>query len=145
MTSHHKTFDQFLAELNLNAQQLKRRTGIPIYRLRAIYKDGQFTTDELKKLIAALGVDAAVNMAYACQIGNFNQNGTGNSQTFVNNIIVIVMRRLGITPGTARPRVRPTPARPALIGTVQQHALSRLPASQVAPVGDSLSPIDRVY
>ena len=128
MKAPYKTLSHFLAELNLTEQQLKRLTGIPIYRLRTIYKDGNFTDDELIKLIKALSARPAVKLVYASQIGNFNQNGIGNTQTFITTIVNIVMRRLA----ASQPHV--LPARPVLIGSVQQQALGQMPGGQVAPI-----------
>jgi hypothetical protein len=143
METTYKTLAQFLASLNLTVQQLKQRTGIPIYRLRAIYKHGQFTDEEFKKLVEALGARPAVNMAYASQIGNFNQNGIGNEQhVTINNFVTIIMRRLGLIPKAAPTHV--LPAQPVLTCTAQQRVLSQLPGSRVAPVGDSLSPTNYV-
>lgn len=60
METIHKTLAQFLASIDMTVQELKRLTGIPIYRLRAIYKDGQFTEEEFKKLVEVLGARPAV-------------------------------------------------------------------------------------
>jgi hypothetical protein len=144
METTYKTLAQFLASLNLTVQQLKKRTGIPIYRLRAIYKDGQFTEEEFKRLVEALGARPAISMAYASQMGNFNQNGIGNEQNItINTFVTIIMRRLGLIPKAAPTRV--LPAQPVLTCTAQQRVLSQLPGSQVAPVSGGLSPIDHVF
>jgi hypothetical protein len=144
MKTTYKTLVQFLTSLDLTVQELKRLTGIPIYRLRAIYKDGQFTEEEFKKLVEALGARPAVSMAYASQIGNFNQSGIGNRQhVTINTFVTIIMRRLELIPITARLRVLPT--QPVLASIAQQRVLSRLPGSQVAPVGGSLSHTDHVF
>jgi hypothetical protein len=78
-------------------------------------------------------------MVCASQIGNFNQNGIGNTQTFITNIFNVVMRRLAAVPGATQPRVLPT--QPALVGTAQQHALSQQPASQAASINRGLTPV----
>jgi hypothetical protein len=139
METPYKTLAQFLASLDLTEQQLKRLTGIHIYRLRDIYKNGQFTEAEFKKLVEALGARPAVSMAYASQIGSFNQNGTGNKQhVTINTFVTIIMRRLGLIPNAAPARV--LPAQPVLANTAQQRALGRLPGSQVASIEGGLSP-----
>lgn len=139
METTHKTLAHFLASLNFTEKQLKQLTGISIPRLRAIYKHGQFTEEEFKKLVEALGARPAVSMAYASQIGNFNQNGTGNEQhVTINTFVTIIMRRLGLIPKAAPTRV--LPAQPALACTAQQRVLSQLPGSQVAPISSGLSP-----
>lgn len=142
MKTTRETLAQFLAKLGLTEQQLKRSTGIPIYRLRAIYKDGQFTDDELIQLIKVLTARPAVELVYAAQIGNFNQNGIGNTQTIVNNFLTIVMRRLAAIPGAVRPRV--LPSKPALVGSVQQQALGRLPGGQAGLVSGEIALAGRV-
>jgi hypothetical protein len=144
METSYKTLGQFLASLNLTVQQLKRLTGIPMYRLRAIYKNGQFTEAEFKKLVEALGARPAVNMVYASQFGSFNQNGIGNEQhVTINTFVTIIMRRLGLIPSVAPARA--LPAQPVLACTVQQRMLGRLPGSQVASIEGGLSPINNVF
>lgn len=144
METTYGTLAQFLASLNLTVQQLKRLTGIPIYRLRAIYKDGQFTEAEFKQLVEALGARPAVSMAYASQIGSFNQNGIGNEQhVTINTFVTIIMRRLGLIPSAAPTRV--LSVQPVLDSTAQQRALGRLPGSQVAPIEGCLSPTNPVF
>lgn len=138
METTYKTLAHFLASFNLTEKQLKQLTGISIPRLRAIYKHGQFTEEEFKKLVEALGARPAVSMAYASQIGNFNQNGTGNEQhVTINTFVTIIMRRLGLIPGAAPTRV--LPVQPALACTAQQRVLGQLPGGQVVPVSGSLS------
>jgi hypothetical protein len=140
MKTPHKTLGQFLAEINLTEQKLKQLTGIPIYRLRAIYKDGQFTEAEFKKLVEAIGVRPAVSIAYASQAGNFNQSGIGNEQHVTINFVTIIMQRLGLIPNaTSTPML---PALPALAITMQQRVLSQLPGSQVALASDSFTSIN---
>lgn len=144
METTYKTLAEFLASLNLTVQQLKQRTGIPIYRLRAIYKHGQFTEEEFKKLVEALGAHPAVSMAYASQMGNFNQNGIGNEQhVTINTFVTIIMRRLGLLPKAAPTRV--LPAQPVLTCTAQLRAIGRQPSSQSALVIGGLAPAELVY
>jgi hypothetical protein len=134
MTTTYKTLAKFLASINLTEQRLKSLTGIPIRRLRAIYRAGDFTDDELIKLIKALSARTAIKLAYAAQIGDFNQQGIGNTQTFITNIFNITMRRLS-TPAPAQPHV--LPVTPMLATSVQQ-ATGQLPGSQVTHINSSL-------
>jgi hypothetical protein len=139
METTYKTLAKFLASLNLTERRLKEITGISIPRLRAIYKRGNFTDDEFMRLIKVLSIRQAVNLTYACQIGDFNQHGIGNSQTFITNIINVVMRRLGISPDVTKPQV--LPAKPVLALAVQQRALSQQPSGKATLVSGVLAPI----
>jgi hypothetical protein len=117
METTYKTLAKFLASINLTEQQLKSLTGIPIRRLRAIYKAGDFTDAELIKLIRALSGRTAIKLVHAAQIGDFNQQGIGNTQTFITNIYNITMRRLAI-PIPVQPHA--LPVAPMLVSSVHQ-------------------------
>lgn len=127
-----KTLVQFLATLGLTEQKLKQLTGIPIYRLRAIYKDGKVNDDDFIKLVRALSARPAAELVCASQIGYINQNGIGNKEKIINNSITIIMQRLGAIPGIHQPRV--VPFKQILVGSVQQHALGQLPSSQMSHI-----------
>jgi hypothetical protein len=137
MKTPYKTLGQFLAEINLTEQKLKQLTGIPIYRLRAIYKDGKVSDDDFIKLVKALSVRPAAELVCASQIGYINQNGIGNTQKIVNNFITIIMRRLGAIPGFHQSSA--APFKQVLVGSTQQHMLSQLPGSQVT-LNSSIAP-----